>query len=80
MSLRRLSASAALYDHLIDTGDDRGGHSHQLQAYGHGTNLHALWDSAMVKQWPGRMVALEEAMEKLTVTARSVDPREWAEA
>lgn len=60
--------------------DDRGGNSHQLQAYGRGTNLHALWDSAMVKQWPGGIVALKEAMEKVAVTASSSDPRVWAEA
>lgn len=28
-------------------GDDRGGNSHQIQALGRGTNLHALWDGGL---------------------------------
>lgn len=28
--------------------DDRGGNSYQLQAFGRGTNLHALWDSVLL--------------------------------
>ena len=59
--------------------DDRGGNSHQLQAYGRGTNLHALWDSALLQQWPGGITALKEAMEKVPLTAAASDPRAWAE-
>lgn len=40
-------------------GDDRGGNSYQLQAFGHGTNLHALWDSGLIKR-------LNEDVETLT--------------
>ena len=29
--------------------DDRGGNSYQLQAFGMGTNLHAVWDNALVR-------------------------------
>ena len=29
-------------------GDDRGGNSYQLQAFGKGSNLHALWDSGLI--------------------------------
>ena len=43
--------------------DDRGGNNHQLQAYGRGTNLHALWDSALFQQWPGGTAALKAVME-----------------
>ena len=60
--------------------DDRGGNNHQLQAYGRGTNLHALWDTALLKQWPGGVAALREAMEKVPVVAGTSDPRVWAEA
>jgi len=42
--------------------DDRGGNSFQIQAYGRGTNLHALWDSALIDNWPGGMPALRSAM------------------
>ena len=36
--------------------DDRGGNTYQLQAFGRGTNLHAVWDTALIQliqQWPG---------------------------
>ena len=33
--------------------DDRGGNQFQVQAFGKGTNLHALWDSGLIDQWPG---------------------------
>jgi len=59
--------------------DDRGGNNHQLQAYGRGSNLHALWDSALLQQWPGGITALKEAMEKVPSTAATSDPRAWAE-
>ncbi|MFZ4478829.1 MAG: S1/P1 nuclease [Rhodoferax sp.] len=29
-------------------GDDRGGNSYQLHAFGHGTNLHAIWDWELI--------------------------------
>jgi len=29
--------------------DDRGGNTYQLQAFGRGTNLHALWDTGLIK-------------------------------
>jgi hypothetical protein len=60
--------------------DDRGGNTYQLQANGRGTNLHALWDSAMLQHWPGGIDALREAMDKVTVTAGASDPRVWAKA
>lgn len=60
--------------------DDRGGNSYQLQAYGRGTNLHALWDSALLQQWPGGIPALKDAMDKVPMTAGASDPRAWAVA
>jgi hypothetical protein len=42
--------------------DDRGGNKFQIQAYGRGTNLHALWDSALIDNWPGGMPASRMAM------------------
>ena len=59
--------------------DDRGGNSYQLQAYERGTNLHALWDSALLQQWPGGIAALKEAMEQVAVSTSSSNPRVWAE-
>lgn len=31
-------------------GDDRGGNLYQVRAFGRGTNLHALWDTALVER------------------------------
>nr|CBA32582.1 hypothetical protein Csp_D32870 [Curvibacter putative symbiont of Hydra magnipapillata] len=30
-------------------GDDRGGNSYQLQAFMRGSNLHAVWDTGLIK-------------------------------
>lgn len=60
-------------------GDDRGGNGFQLQAFERGTNLHALWDSALIRNWPGGVTALQVA-----VIAHAVRPAgtaaAWAEA
>jgi hypothetical protein len=50
--------------------DDRGGNNYQLQAFGRGTNLHAVWDSALIRNWPGGEQALRTAVN--TEMARSV--------
>lgn len=42
--------------------DDRGGNTYQLQAHGRGTNLHALWDSGLIKQGPGGVASLQAAV------------------
>ena len=60
--------------------DDRGGNSYQLQAYGRGTNLHALWDSALLQQWQGGVAALKAAIEGAPTAPRTSEPRAWAEA
>lgn len=39
--------------------DDRGGNLFQIQAYGRGSNLHALWDSTLIEHWPGGRTALQ---------------------
>lgn len=60
--------------------DDRGGNDFQLRAYGRGTNLHKLWDSALVQHWPGGIEELKASMDKVPTAAGAADPRLWAEA
>ena len=60
--------------------DDRGGNSFQLQAFGRGTNLHALWDSALLQQWPGGFTALRAAVEADNTADSNPSPGRWAEA
>lgn len=42
--------------------DDRGGNSFQVQAFGRGSNLHAVWDSGLIAAWPGGGAALSTAV------------------
>ena len=58
--------------------DDRGGNGYQLQAFDRGTNLHALWDSALIRNWPGGVPALEVAVAAEPVTADGTS-QSWAE-
>ena len=60
--------------------DDRGGNTYQLQAFGRGTNLHAVWDSQMV-----RSVDAQSMVTAGSLTARNTPagaatsiPAEWA--
>lgn len=46
-------------------GDDRGGNSYQLQAFGEGTNLHAFWDAGFFRQ-------LNESAESMATRLRSM--------
>lgn len=59
--------------------DDRGGNLFQLQAYGRGTNLHSLWDSGIVVNWPGGLNQLEQAVGAGTLLSSAGPPARWAE-
>ena len=60
--------------------DDRGGNGYQLQAYGRGTNLHALWDSGFIRQWPGGAASLQAAVDAAVHPADAgPGARAWAE-
>jgi hypothetical protein len=58
--------------------DDRGGNGFQLQAYERGSNLHAVWDSGLIRNWPGGAAELRRAVD-----AQAEPPRGglalWAE-
>ena len=59
---------------------DRGGNQFQVQAFGKGTNLHAVWDSGLIDHWPGGAPAL---LEEAGVVKDAADggkaPGRWAE-
>jgi hypothetical protein len=62
--------------------DDRGGNSFQLQAFDRGTNLHSLWDSGLLRNWPGGADALKAAVwaeAEAPATAADPAPAAWAE-
>ncbi|MFN7726081.1 MAG: S1/P1 nuclease [Rubrivivax sp.] len=60
--------------------DDRGGNSFQLQAFDRGTNLHSLWDSGLLRNWPGGAEALNAAVQTAAAApAPAGTPATWAE-
>jgi hypothetical protein len=59
--------------------DDKGGNAYQLQAFDRGTNLHSLWDSGLIRNWPGGLPALQAAMTAESGAAGGA-PKDWAEA
>jgi hypothetical protein len=60
--------------------DDKGGNTYQVQAFGRGTNLHSLWDSGLIKNWPGGLDALRVAINAAPAqNSARPDPKAWAE-
>jgi nuclease S1 len=49
--------------------DDRGRNSYQLQAFDRGTNMHAVWDSALINDWPGGIDVLRREVETAVAPA-----------
>lgn len=59
--------------------DDRGGNSYQVQAFGRGSNLHALWDTGLIQQWPGGAASLRAAVEgEKSSIDTTLSPGAWA--
>jgi hypothetical protein len=59
--------------------DDKGGNTYQVQAFGRGTNLHALWDSRLIESWPGGTQTLLAELKATPSRASNVGPAQWAE-
>lgn len=60
--------------------DDKGGNTYQVQAFGRGTNLHALWDTKLIENWRGgEMTLLSELESKKAAEDDAVAPPLWAE-
>jgi hypothetical protein len=60
--------------------DDKGGNTYQVQGFGRGTNLHALWDTKLIENWPGGESALlSELDSKKAAEDDAVTPALWAE-
>lgn len=59
--------------------DDKGGNLHQVQAFGRGTNLHALWDSGLIEKRPGGVVQLLADVQGLRAPRTAARPADWAE-
>lgn len=60
--------------------DDKGGNAFQLQFDGRGSNLHAVWDSGLIRTRPGGLEALRKDMSAAaTAGADKSTPAQWAE-
>jgi hypothetical protein len=60
--------------------DDRGGNGYQIQGFGRGTNLHQVWDNAMIQVWPGGEAMLRTAIEAdATPVDTNLAPEKWVE-
>ena len=85
--LERLKALRYLVHFVADVhqplhagyADDRVGNSYQVEAFGRGTNLHSVWDTALVAQWPGGPPALFIELSTSVATPESTTPAQWAQ-
>lgn len=60
--------------------DDKGGNKYQVQAFGRGTNLHALWDTGLIQNWPGGPPELQSLLSRIRAPSPDVAaPAQWAE-
>ena len=61
-------------------GDDRGGNTYQLQAFRRGTNLHAVWDSALIRDIdPSAQSLASKLIAKALVSpVPNFAPAQWA--
>jgi hypothetical protein len=53
--------------------DDKGGNTYQLQAFMRGSNLHALWDSGLIRSLNEDVESLTERLRPLTLLTLSRD-------
>ncbi len=61
-------------------GELKGGNLYQVQAFGKGTNLHAVWDTAMIQHWPGGRSGLASALTDTKGRLPAVGtPASWVE-
>ena len=60
--------------------DDKGGNKYQVQAFGRGTNLHALWDTGLIQNWPGSPPELLSELSRIRApSSDATAPAQWAE-
>lgn len=59
---------------------DKGGNLFQVRAFGRGTNLHAVWDSELIRRRAGGLTQLREDVSAIGLSSRSrpLDPPAWA--
>ncbi len=59
--------------------DDRGGNTYQVQAFGRGTNLHALWDTGLIQNTGLDVAALTVRLSAVPVPVGDLDADHAAE-
>lgn len=61
------------------SGNDAGGNDFQVRWHGHGTNLHAVWDSRMLNARGLSYRAYADLIARDTRSVPQLDPVQWAE-
>lgn len=65
----------------VGVARDKGGNLHQVRAFGRGTNLHAVWDTALIlKRAGGPTQLLKDASTLRYAVSPSAEPEVWANA
>ena len=59
--------------------EDRGGNTYQLQAFVAGSNLHALWDSGLIRSLSQTSEALTARLNAAPIVVGSLSPSQMAE-
>lgn len=57
---------------------DKGGNLYQVRAFGRGSNLHAIWDTELIRRRSGGLRGLLGVLATPTVDASPGDPARWA--
>jgi hypothetical protein len=60
-------------------GDDRGGNSYQLQAFMRGSNLHAVWDTGLIRNLNQDADSLTARLVKVAHSSATFDAIQVAE-
>jgi len=64
----------------VGLSSDKGGNQFQVRAFGHGTNLHGVWDRELIVRRPGGLSQLlnDAAALRQAGSSRPADPVKWA--
>ncbi|KQV60137.1 hypothetical protein ASC95_01270 [Pelomonas sp. Root1217] len=62
----------------VGLAHDKGGNLYQVRAFGRGSNLHAVWDSAMLKRLPYSAELVASAAAAVPAVSVRSDPAAWA--
>ena len=64
---------------MLASPTTREGNKYQVQAFGRGTNFHALWDTGLIEEWGDGTPTLLSALSRARAPAADASvPAQWA--